>query len=61
MKKQINQVYHIQYLTEPEMNVSRVCRNNEDSCSGIEVQDLFVVINQNNSLLYYCELKHKWG
>jgi hypothetical protein len=43
------------------MNVSRVCRNTEDICSGIEIQDLLVGVNQNNSLLYYCELKHKWG
>jgi len=43
------------------MNVSRVCRNTEDRCSGIEIQDLFVGVNQKNSLLYCCELKHKWG
>jgi len=43
------------------MNVSRVCTNTEDSCSGIEVHDLFVGVNQNNSFLYYFELKHKWG
>ena len=43
------------------MNVSRVCRSIEDSCCGIEIQDLFVGVNQNNSLLYSCELKHNWG
>jgi hypothetical protein len=43
------------------MNVSRVCTDIEDSCSGTEIQELFVGVNQNNSMLYYCELKHKWG
>jgi len=41
------------------MNVSRVCTDIEGSCSGVELQDLFVGVNQNNSLLYFCDLKHK--
>ena len=43
------------------MNVSRACADVEDSCSGIEIEDLFVDVNQNNSLFCCCELKQKWG
>jgi hypothetical protein len=48
------------WQSQSEINVS-VCKIIREICNDIERQNIFSTINENISLVFYCEMKHDWG
>jgi hypothetical protein len=46
-----------------EKNEKKICKMLvvRERCNGTERQKVFSNISEKSSLVFYCEMKHKWG